>query len=42
MVGLDRDSGFGDAEPVRDEGAVGQAGVGGWISAGAVVVAEGS
>ena len=40
VIWLDGDSGFDDAEPVRDESAVGQAGVGGWISAGAVIVAE--
>ena len=42
MVGLDGDSGFDDAEPVRDESAVGQAGVGSWIRAGAMIVAESS
>lgn len=42
MLGLNGDSGFDDAEPVRDKSAVGQAGVGGWISAGAMIVTESS
>jgi hypothetical protein len=42
VIWLDGDSGFDDAEPVRDESAVGQAGVGSGIRAGAMIVAESS
>ena len=38
--GLDGDSGFDDSEPVGNESAVGETGIGGRIGAGAVIVTK--